>query len=398
MRTLFSNWKARASQNTKQWPGQIVEGSVLLAIGALGALLADRIGMPGGAVVGALLAVGIFYIVRGETGPWQRRFGRVGRLLLGTVVGAAFTADVLAPLKIAVLPMIAVVVTLTGVGLAMGWLLYRSGKVNFATAMVGAVPGGLPAMVGIAADMHADSAVVAAIHVSRLTSILLIVPGVLALLVAGSHGAVASAPAAVAAQTIPFWHTMLTLAIGLAAGLLAVRLRVPSGDLIGPILVVGTANVLGAGLGPLADGLLQFALIVIGAGVGTQLSKESLKRLKPVALPAAMVIAMLILTGLLLGWGLSLITPIDLATALVSCAPGGASTLTGIATDLGADMRLVAALQLVRQLVVLLLVPLLVERVLRSKRPHGTPAAHPGSSDSQHMLKAPRRDKYAGRH
>jgi membrane AbrB-like protein len=286
-------------------------------------------------------------------------------LLLGTVIGAAFGPDMISPLKTSLLPMAGLVAIIIGVGLFLGWLLSRFGGLDLPTAIISAVPGGLPAMTAMAEDVGADATVVTAIHFSRLTIILVAVPALLRLLPVTS---VQSNVATVLGEPVGFGFTVLALTLGLMAGLLALKLHVPTGDLVGPILVVGGINLLGAGLGPLAGGFRQVAMLLIGISVGVQMSRQSLRRLRRVALPAAIVIAALISTGLLLGWGLVQVTTLDHISALLSGVPGGASTMPLIAYDLGGDMRLVAALHLVRQLVMLVLVPLVLGYLLRNGR------------------------------
>jgi membrane AbrB-like protein len=169
-------------------------------------------------------------------------------------------------------------------------------------------------------------------------------------------------------ETAGFWPTAVTLTIGLLSGLAALRLRIPTGDLIGPILVVGGVNLLGAGLGTLGESFRQLGMLLIGTAVGAQMSRESLRLLRQVALPAAALILTLIGIGLGLGWGLSRVTSLDLASALLSSVPGGASTLPAVAHDLGGDMRLVAALHLTRQLVIFILLPALLGHLLRGRQ------------------------------
>ena len=67
-------------------PGEnvAVSGVLLLVVGAAGAWLADRVGMPAGTMIGALVASGAYRLAGGAVGPWRKRYGRVGRLLLGT--------------------------------------------------------------------------------------------------------------------------------------------------------------------------------------------------------------------------------------------------------------------------------------------------------------------------
>jgi uncharacterized membrane protein AbrB (regulator of aidB expression) len=75
----------------------------------------------------------------------------------------------------------------------------------------------------------------------------------------------------------------------------------------------------------------------------------------------------IITLGLLLGWGLSQATSLDLATALLSSVPGGANTMPAVTHDLGGDMRLMAALHLTWQLVVFILLPSALGHLLRNK-------------------------------
>jgi len=348
-----------------------VAGLELLGVGALGALLGEACGMPAGTMIGALLTSGLYRLAGGAE-SWRKFYGRVGRLLLGTVVGAAFGPDVIQPLKATLLPMAVLIVAIVAVGVGLGWLLGRFTQLDPATALISALPGGLPAMAATAEEVEADATVVSAIHFSRLTTILLVTPALIRLLTGtwsqGATTVAASEPAAL----LP---TAAALALGLLGGLLALRTHIPTADLVGPILAVGGVNLLGGQLGPLPDGFRQAAMLLIGVSVGAQMSRESLRRLRTVALPAAAMIATLIASGLLLGWGLSLVTPLDPVTALLSGLPGGASTMPVIAHDLGGDIRLVAALHLTRQLVMLIVIPAILSHLLRGRRQKRTVVA-----------------------
>jgi membrane AbrB-like protein len=379
----------------ERWTRSLGQGLALLAVGTGGALVAGGIGIPAGAIVGPLLASGFYRLAVGKScsrfqaGAWRERYGRVGRLLLGTFIGAAFGPDVIAPLKAALLPMIVITAIIVGVGLGLGWALGHFTRLDATTAIISVVPGGLPAMVAMAEESEADATVVAAIHFSRLVTILVAVPALLPLLATTSTGTISEAGTAIAVaasastpviEPVGFWSTVATLAGGLIAGLLALHVGVPTGDMIGPLLAIGGANLLGAELGPLTEDLRQAAMLLIGTSVGAQMSRQSLQRLRQIALPAAVVIVMLIAVGLLLGWGLSRVTPLDLATALLSNIPGGASTMSAVAHDLGGDTRLVAALHLTRQLVVFTLVPSVFGYLLRGRH-RGRPVSQKPASN-----------------
>lgn len=357
--------------NAKSWPAELGQGLALLVVGAIGALVGQAIGIPAGIIVGALLASGIYRLASGERlgerqlGPWRKRYGRVGRLLLGTVIGAAFGPDVIEPFKAALLPMAALIVVIVGVGLLLGWTLSRLTKLDLATAIISAVPGGLPAMTAMAEEVEADATVVAAIHFARLTTILVAVPALLRVLIGSLEGPTATVSLG---EPVGWGLTVVALALGAVGAFVAVKARIPTGDMVGPLLVVGGVNLLGAGLGPLPTGFREAAMLFIGISVGVQMSRESLYMLRQVALPAAAMVVTLIGAGLLLGWGLSQVTPLDLTSALLSGVPGGASTMPLIAHALGGDIRLVAALHLTRQLVMLVVVPPVLGYLLYGRR------------------------------
>ncbi|MBS1253514.1 MAG: hypothetical protein MAG451_02563 [Anaerolineales bacterium] len=350
---------------SKPWSTDLIRGLALLAVGAVGALAAREAGIPAGMIVGALVAGGAFRLAGGDPGPWRGRYGRAGRLLLGTAIGAAVAPDVIAPLKAALLPMMALIAIVIGVALGLGWALGRFADLDPATALISSVPGGLPAMIAMSDDMGADAAVVTAIHFSRLTTILLIVPPLIRLLAAPPAGVIE--PLALS-EPVGVWRTAGALVVGLMGGLAAARTGVPTGDFVGSIGAVGAANLLGAGLGPADGGLRQMAMLLIGTAAGAEMSPESLGRLRRAAVSAARIVVTLITVGLVLGWGLSTVTPLDPVTALLSGVPGGASTMPAVAHELGGDMRLVAALHLTRQLAIFIVVPSVLSRLLQSRR------------------------------
>lgn len=363
--TSRKNWASSSAVRNQAWPAVLAQGLLLLLVGAVGALIGHYTGLPAGIIVGALVATGLYRLAGGEPGPWRGRYGRIGRLLLGTVIGAAFGPDVLMPLRSALLPTAGIVIAIVAIGLALGWLLGRLTVLDPATGIISAMPGGLPAMAALAEERDADATVVATIHFTRLTTILLFVPILIRLLSSTLTDTVA---VTTMGEPAGWGVALITLAVGLLAGLVAVKLKIPSGDLVAPIVVLGSINLLGGGLGPMPEVFRWAAMLFIGISVGAQMSQESLRKLRQVAVPALLMVATLIAAGILLGWGLSLVTSLDLTTALLSAVPGGASTMPIIAHDLGGDFRLVAALQLVRQLVMLVVVPTVLGYVLNARR------------------------------
>ncbi|MBI4540093.1 MAG: AbrB family transcriptional regulator [Gemmatimonadetes bacterium] len=151
----------------------------------------------------------------------------------------------------------------------------------------------------------------------------------------------------------------ITVAAGLAGGLVGMWLRLPAGALVGSMVAVGAVS-LTVHAAPIPPLFGDMAKILIGTMVGSTITPEILQNLRGLALPAVVVVVLMIVAGLLGGWALSHFTGVDIATALFATAPGGSAEMTAAAQGLKADASLVASLQAVRIVVVILGVPVLL--------------------------------------
>lgn len=166
---------------------------------------------------------------------------------------------------------------------------------------------------------------------------------------------------------------LLTL---LAAGLgswLFYRLKVPAGALIGAILFTATFNLLtGAGDFP---GFLKVGLqAVAGAFIGQRVTRRDLGELRHTLGAGLLMFLCMTLYTLVVGKFLSVVTQLDLATALVAAMPAGLSDTAIISADLGADSTQTTVIHTVRTLFAILVLPQAAFRICRHYE--GDVAAH----------------------
>jgi membrane AbrB-like protein len=160
---------------------------------------------------------------------------------------------------------------------------------------------------------------------------------------------------------------ILTLLVGVVGGLLGIWLRLPAGALMGSMLAVAALGLTGVSQAdPIPPAVKDVAKILIGTVVGSTVTFATLQALRSAALPALLVTAGTIAAGLAGGWLLAHFTKIDIATALFATAPGGSAEMTAAADGLGGDPRLVAALQTIRIVMVIVVVPALLDWWFRS--------------------------------
>jgi membrane AbrB-like protein len=156
--------------------------STFLLAGVCGAVLASWLRIPAALMIGPMLAVMLLKIVDADLGRAPRSFGEVGKVLLGTFVGATFNRATLAKLGGLLLPAILTTVALIGISLLLSWLLARSSDLDEATALFSLTPGGMQEMVAVCEESGADVAAVAVLQFIRYVSVLILAPALVRLL------------------------------------------------------------------------------------------------------------------------------------------------------------------------------------------------------------------------
>ncbi len=152
---------------------------------------------------------------------------------------------------------------------------------------------------------------------------------------------------------------VVLLLIGTVGGLVAKYTKMPGGSLLGAMFAAGIFSLLVADPEPLPEGFRTAALLLLGVSIGSSVERDMLRRIRRALAPAMGAILILIATGFGLGWALYHFAPTDLSmvTILLGCMPGGASGMAAMAGDLGGDVRLVASLHMVRQIMVFGILP-----------------------------------------
>lgn len=195
-----------------------------------------------------------------------------------------------------------------------------------------------------------------------------------------------------------FAFFLLTLGIAAVGGLIGLKLKIPAGAMMGAMLFVVLFNLLfeHAVFYPNLRIVIQ---ILSGAMVGSRMDMNEVKGIKKLFFPILiLIIGMLVINislGLLIYW----LSPLDAATALFAVAPGGASDMAIIGTDLGANPSYIAVLQLFRLIVIFTFMPPIFKKLLAPSRDDPAMKAstvdsaaaapnHPNDSDSAPKPKA----------
>ena len=336
---------------------------VLGAASALAGLLAQVAGVPAAWLVGPMLVALAWALARPEH-PTVPRWGRGAAMaVVGGVLGGTFRPSVLPLLASNWLPVCLVVGGTLILSLSAGLLLTRIARLDGKTAVLGALPGAASGMLAMSISLDADPRLVAVMQYTRVVVVVFsaalvsrfgLVPGTAPQPVStGSLQSSASEGAALLVHDA--WLTYGLTALVAAAGAWAgVRLRLPAGALIGPLVLGVALEQLGVMHLAWPPGVPQAAFLVLGVYVGLLFDRASIERagrLFPLVLASAVGLTAAC-AGL--GWALAALTSIDGLTAYLATAPGGIDSVAIMALGSGADAPLVLAVQMLRLFAVVL--------------------------------------------
>lgn len=149
-------------------------GSMLAALGL--AFVFDRLGLPGGAVLGAMVGVAASKIIGVQVfeAPGIVRF--LAFATVGWLLGQSFGAETVATLRKAAGPVLLVVLTLGAVTAVLAITMVVLFRLDALTGLLAASPGGLVHIGSITADSGARVDIVILVHLARLAAVVITLP------------------------------------------------------------------------------------------------------------------------------------------------------------------------------------------------------------------------------
>lgn len=265
--------------------------------------------------------------------------------------------------------MLAAVLATVAASALVGWLLVRFGSLPGTTAAWGTSPGAAAAMVAMAQEFGADPLAVAMMQYLRVVFVVLTALLVSELWLGSGHQAGAAAPAWSWPADLGLLSLAGTLAVAAVGAGLAVRLRVPAGALLVPMIAAALLQGAGWLTVTVPRAVLMIGYGAIGLSIGLRFRRELLRRtLRAIPEMLASAVALIGLCGVS-AWVLVRVLHTDALTAYLATSPGGLDSVAAIAADSRADVPFVMALQTLRLVVVVLTGPLLARLLSKAAGP-----------------------------
>lgn len=334
-------------------------------VASVGGYLFSMIGIPVPWLLGPLIVLLIGNLIKPTYFYWPRKIKSVGMVLIGYTIGLSLTGDAMRDIGKQLPYMFGMTTLLILLSAVIAYFIAKLSKINYRTALLGSIPGGMTQIIILADELKSVNLTI--VTMTQMIRLLLIVIGMpLLLAMMGQHEKVPLIANDEAVEMIN-WQTLLLLLVCVALSFVGRKIKFPTAFLLMPVLVVAVAQGLGVQAVELPNSVLQLAQLLVGMYIGLSMKPRELEQ-KTKTISLAIVSGLLLfIVAMLLGIFFAKVNELDLATALLSLAPGGMDQMGVIAHEIDAELSMVAGYQIFRAFYILFLVQPLLAYFLREK-------------------------------
>ena len=347
--------------------------NILLTLGAGGVfgLIFLLLKVPNGLRIGALLGTALLSVIfRAAWMPVQTRFAV--QVIAGALVGCTIERSDLKRLPMVIKPTAIMLASFLVLNFALGGVIYAISHLDWVTAMLCVVPGGVTDIPIIAADMGADTPKVALAQLTRyIMGVALFPPMILAFDTfmqkrKGSRNAEETSPGVMKREKSKVNSTaalVCTLLTAFAAGFAGNLLGIPAGAFLFSIAGI-IALKLKFDLAYVSPAVKNAALLISGCYIGSLITKEDALGFRLLAAPLLLILGGYIANCFITGKILSKTCGFTRKESMLITTPAGASDIALNSADIGVQNTDIIIIHVFRAIVAAGLFPQIIN-VLR---------------------------------
>jgi membrane AbrB-like protein len=315
-----------------------------MAFGAIGAATLGLAGMPAGWLSGAIVGVSAAAL-SGRPMYVPPPIARAVYVILGISLGSSVTPDTVATMVSWPLSMLALTIAMVAITCSvMAYLKFVHGWPTL-DALFAAAPGALAQAMALAQDTGANVRAIAMVQTVRLFILAVALP-----LIFAAFGVAGLPPPR--GGNLPPTQLLVELgviiAISSGAALLAFRLNMPGGLIVGAMAASGVLHGSGTVHAFLPVPVAICSFIVMGAMIGTRLGGADFRQLARLSLVGIGALLVGTTVGCLFALGVATLLSLRLADVVMAYAPGAIEAMTIIAFALHLDPVFVGVHHLAR--------------------------------------------------
>ncbi|WP_291637464.1 AbrB family transcriptional regulator [Clostridium sp.] len=347
----------------------MMELIITVLVGFIGGIIAFKLKVPAGAMIGSMLLVAAYSIITGNAYlPQDARV--ITQIAAGAFIGSGIKKKDVSGLGKMMKPAVLMLTLMITLDLLMGYIMYKATGISLVTCLFASAPGGIVDMSLISQDLGAESSKVAILQLVRLMSVMLLFPTMMKFIAnrydgpkKGDNNCISESTKEHMSQKQKRINLMITICVALVAGFIGYITKIPAGAMTFAMLSVGALNVF-FNKGYMPINMKRATQVFAGILIGQRMMYSDLIALKSVMLPAFILLVGIIVVNICIGFLITKVSGLELITSLLASAPGGLSDMAIIAKDLGGDGPKVALLQLVRYVTIIAIFPIIIKIII----------------------------------
>lgn len=339
--------------------------ALVLVLAPVGAVLAARMGMLGGAFFGALaLSATTTLLLGGGPYPLPPVLDGAIQVLVGLLVGFRASRDFFGRGRMVLLTAAGLAASALALAFALAPGVHALSPLNPTTAFFAAVPGGMAEISLVAHATGSDGALVAAVHMLRVVLVIAVANVLLNKLLPADKGRdrrsrlVVERSAFVGGSRRRGTGALLAaMGLGTLCGLVAAWASVPAGAVVGAAAGAAVVRLRWSCPTPPRH-LTGVTQALCGGAIGVGFSSDSIEQLTGIVPAALLIAASQMALWCSAAFLLRRYADVDRLTALVASAPGGMGELVAVSERHGVDTTVVAVAHLARLAAIVAFAPL----------------------------------------
>lgn len=337
--------------------------SILVTLGvalACGYLL-DRLRVPGGMMIGAVIGTCVLNITTGMA-EMPKVAKIAAQIIAGAFIGAGVSRAEMRGMRTILRPAAILLPGLLVINIVAGFIIHWTSPLDLMTAFMSCTPGGLSDIPMIAADLGADTSKVLVMQFIRFLMGIALFPTLIRWFDGGEGEE--KAQALKREKTETSWPAVgITLLVATGAGLLGMISPMPSGTMAFSILF----TILLKYFYPKAQSpriLRKAAQCLSGAFVGAGIGMQQLSEIPSLVGPIAILLACYLLGAFGISSLLVKAKCFTRTEAMLAATPAGAADMALISADLGVRNVKLILLQVMRLVIVISFFPTILSFIV----------------------------------
>ena len=345
-------------------PFQIVKVSMFfLLIGALGGLIGNEVKLPLPWMLGSLLITASVCVLRPKLIPenyvFPVQFRMIFIAIIGVIIGSQVDQDLISQLPLIGMTLLGLSVFVPLAFTANIAIFQRLGRYDRTTAIFCGAPGGLLESIAMGEARGGDIRLLSMQQFLRVVVVITFLPVIMSLWIGEPVGSTAGLTIGTDSHEMTLLEITISLLVAMIGLFVGQTLKLPAGQLMGPLAMAALANLSGLATINLPNSFIIISQIVIGTSLGSRFSGLDKTMLFRAILLSFASVSIMMLIGISICMILSYSKQFSFDLLLISFAPGGLTEMSLIALTLSANPALVSLHHLYRIILTVILLSLI---------------------------------------